>query len=215
MTRCICLLLVIANVALGLSVEQKPVPAEVRQTQTNPAQPPLAESVWRQQLTNAVQGATDRFQTNFVTVLNGLANTTQEAGTNVTIALATLTRAVVTNTFDLASVVAYMPRLLLLDLPNQFVEVLKLIRRNEVRVIPADVNGAIDSILFMTRQAEESGITRKIFDPIARFLPNMMAGLSEFFQTIIGTTANVFGVGVTRYDPQVSAGIVTKYNLAY
>lgn len=74
----------------------------------------------------------------------------------------------VTNTFDLASVVAYMPRLLLLDLPNQFVEVLKLIRRNEVRVIPADVNGAIDSILFMTRQAEESGITRKIFDPIAR-----------------------------------------------
>lgn len=43
----------------------------------------------------------------------------------------------------------------------------------------------------------------------------MMAGLSEFFQTIIGTTANVFGVGVTRYDPQVSAGIVTKYNLAY
>lgn len=123
---------------------------------------------------------------------------------------ATLTRAVVSNTFDLGSVVAYMPKLLLLDLPTQFVEVLRLIRRNEVRVVPTDVNGAIDSILAMTRQAEESGITRQIFDPIVRFLPNMLSGVHDFLQTIIGTTANVFGAGVYRYDPLVGDEIAVN-----
>jgi len=171
---------------------------------------PLQESVWRQTLVDAVQGATTRFQTNLVTVLNGLANTTVDAGQNVTRALATLTRAVVTNTVDVGMVVAYMPRLILLDLPTQFVEVLKLIRRNEVRVIPTDVNGAIDNILAMTRQAEESGITRRIFDPIAKFMPNMLNGVHDFLQTIIGTTANVFGAGTYRYDPAVAKGIVSR-----
>jgi hypothetical protein len=160
-------------------------------------------SGWRVTLTNAVQGATDRFQVNFVTVLNGLQNTTVDAGQNVTRALATLTRAVVTNTLDLGGVVAYMPKLMLMDLPNQFVEVLRLIRRNEIRVVPTDVNGAIDSILAMTRQAEESGITKRIFDPIVNFLPNMMNGVHDFLQTIIGTTANVFGAGVYRNEEGV------------
>ena len=152
------------------------------------------EKEWRQELRQAQDSAAQQLQLNLITVLNGLAQNAATRGANVTNALAILTRAVVSNTFDLAGVVAYMPRLMLLDLPTQFVEVLQLMRRNEVR-LPTDINSAIDTVTALARQSQESRIPDQLFGPIIRFLPNMLDGMQTFLQTIIG---NVFGfLGVT------------------
>jgi len=155
-----------------------------------PSLPP--QEHWTDQVRIAANGATERLSQNMVTVLGSLAETSRQAGYNYTRAFATLTRAIVTSTIDLTGVVAYMPRLLLLDLPNQFTEVLRLVRRNEVRV-PSSVNEAIDSILVLTRQAEESGITNRIFGPVTRFLPNILNGAHDFLQQIFTTMYTVFG----------------------
>ncbi|CAL8138292.1 unnamed protein product [Orchesella dallaii] len=155
-----------------------------------PTLPPMEH--WTDQVRVAVNGANERLSQNMVTVLGSLAETSRQAGLNGTRAFATLTRAIVTSTIDLTGVVAYMPRLLFLDLPNQFTEVLRLVRRNEVRV-PSSVNEAIDSILVLTRQAEESGITNRIFGPVTRFLPNILNGSHDFLQQIFTTMFTVFG----------------------
>ncbi|ODN01224.1 hypothetical protein Ocin01_05452 [Orchesella cincta] len=157
-----------------------------------PTLPPMEH--WSDQVRVAAAGATERFSQNMVTVLGSLAETSRQAGLNNTRAFATMIRAITTSTVDLTGVVAYMPRLFLLDLPNQFTEVLRLVRRNEVRV-PSSVNEAIDSILVLTRQAEESGITNRIFGPIVRFLPNIFNGTHNFLQQIFTTMFTVFGTG--------------------
>ncbi len=108
------------------------------------------------------------------------------------------TRALSTGVIDLTSTIAYMPRLLALDLPNQFTEILRLVRRNEVRV-PSSVNEAIDSILVLTRQAEESGITNRVFGPITRFMPTIFNGAHDFLQTIFTTMFNVFGANLPDF----------------
>ncbi|CAG7825992.1 unnamed protein product [Allacma fusca] len=152
------------------------------------------ETEWRQELRQAQAGAAQQLQTNLLTVLNGLAESAANRGANVTRAIHTLTQAVVKNTFDLAGVVAYMPRLMLLDLPTQFVEVLQLARRNQLSM-PNDVNSAIDTVTALANQAQDSRISENVFGPIIRFLPNMLNGMQTFLQTIIG---NVFGfLGVT------------------
>lgn len=103
-----------------------------------------------------------------------------------------LTTALVNNTIDLAGVVGYLPRLLVQDLPTQFVEVLVLIRRNEIRA-PVDVQTAIDNILVVTRQAQESGITDRLFGPITRFLPNLLSGVNNFLVTIFNNVFSFLG----------------------
>jgi hypothetical protein len=40
----------------------------------------------------------------------------------------------------------------------------------------------------------------------------MLSGIEAFLQTIIGTTANAFGAGVYRYDPEVDAALVLASN---
>jgi len=149
---------------------------------------------WTEQVRVAVAGASSRLSQNMVVVLGGLAETSREAGLNGTRAFAHLTRAIITNTIDLTGIVAYMPRLLLLDMPNQFTEILRLVRRNEVRV-PSSVNEAIDNILVLTRQAETSGINERVFGPVVRFMPNILNGVHDFLQQIFTTMFTVFGTG--------------------
>jgi hypothetical protein len=166
-----------------------------------PGLPVMGNEHWTMQVRDAVNGASDRLSQNMVVVLSSLAETMRNAGLNNTRAFASLTRAIVTNVVDLTGVVAYMPRLFLLDLPNQFTEVLRLIRRNEVRY-PSSVNEAIDSILVLTRQAEESGITQRVYGPIIKFMPNILNGAHDFLQVIFTTMFNVFGANVP--DPVYS-----------
>ncbi len=108
---------------------------------------------------------------------------------------AILTTALVNNTIDLAGVVGYLPRLLIQDLPTQFVEVLRLIRRNEIRA-PSDVGTAIDNVLVIVRQAQDSGITDRLFGPITRFLPNLLTGVNDFMVTIFNNVFSFLGANL-------------------
>lgn len=165
-----------------------------------PANPGMLpdQAHWTEQMRVAVNGANERMTQNMVVVLSSLSVTMRDAGLNNTRALAAFTRAISNGVVDLTGVVAYMPRLLALDLPNQFTEVLRLVRRNEVRV-PSSVNEAIDSILVLTRQAEESGINQRVWGPVARFLPSLFNGAHDFLQTIFTTMFNVFGAGIPDF----------------
>ncbi len=122
-------------------------------------------------------------QTNLITALTSLANASAVAGTNVSHAAATLIRGLVTNTFSLGSVVTYMPRLIFLDGPTQFIETLRLIRSNQIRV-PSDMNGAIDTLLVFASQVRDSGIGEN-FSPLVTFFPNIFAGVGDFLTTLI------------------------------
>jgi len=150
-----------------------------------------------QQLRQAQDSAAQQLQANLITTLNGLSQSAANAGTNVTTAIAVLTQAVIANTFDLAGAVAYMPRLLLLDLPTQFVEVLRIMRRQQTRV-PSNVNNAIDTVTDFTRQSQASGISDQLFAPVVRFLPNMLNGVQTFLQTIIGSVFGFLGAANTN-----------------
>lgn len=107
--------------------------------------------------------------------------------------LGTVVQLFVNNTFDLASVIAYVPRLLVEDMPTQFVQILKLVRSNQLRVIPEDANEAIDNVLLFVRESEKSGIPNNLFGPITRVLPNLLSGIHEFLISIFENFFTLIG----------------------
>jgi len=131
----------------------------------------------------ALAGATNTLQNNLIGALTSLANASAIAGTNVSRAAAVLVRGLVTNTFSLGGVVAYMPRLIFLDGPTQFIETLRLIRSNQVR-LPNDMNSAIDTLLVFAGQVRDSGVGNN-FSPLVTFFPNVFVGVGDFLTTFI------------------------------
>jgi len=131
----------------------------------------------------ALAGATTTLQNNLINSLSAMANATAVAGQNVSRAAATMIRGLVTNTFSLAGVVAYMPRLIFLDGPTQFVETLRLIRSNQIRV-PSDMDSAIDTLIAFANQVRDSNVGSN-FTPVITFFPNIMAGVGDFLTTLI------------------------------
>ncbi|CAG7838609.1 unnamed protein product [Allacma fusca] len=150
----------------------------------------LDEVSFRQSRQIAEQAQT-RLQQNLVSSLASLANVTSHANTNISRAANTLMRGVVTNTVSLAGVFAYLPRLILLDGPTQFVETLRLIRSNQIRV-PTDMDTAIDNLIAYANQQRESGIGKN-FEPLTTFLPNMFTGFEKYLTTFIDSVFNVIG----------------------
>lgn len=131
----------------------------------------------------ALEGATTTLQNNLINALTSMANASAIAGQNVSRAAAIMIRGLVTNTFSLGGVVAYMPRLIFLDGPTQFIETLRLIRSNQVR-IPNDMNSAIDTLLVFAGQVRDSGVGEN-FSPLVTFFPNIFAGVGDFLTTFI------------------------------
>jgi len=131
----------------------------------------------------ALQGATSQLQNNLINALSSMANASAVAGQNVSRAAATMIRGLVTDTFSLAQVVAYMPRLLLLDGPTQFMETLRLIRSNQIR-LPSDMDSAIDTLLVFAGQVRDSNIGEN-FTPLVTFFPNIATGLGGFLTTLV------------------------------
>lgn len=97
-------------------------------------------------------------------------------------------RGLVTNTFSLGGVVAYMPRLIFLDGPTQFIETLRLIRSNQIR-LPNDVDSAIDTLLVFAGQVRDSGVGEN-FSPLITFFPNIFVGVGDFLTTLIDSVFN-------------------------
>jgi len=131
----------------------------------------------------SLEQASGQLQNNLVSALTSLANASSVAGTNVSNAAAIMIRGLLTDTFQLGGVVAYMPRLIFLDGPTQFVEVLRLIRSNQIR-IPNDVDSAIDTLISFANQYRDSSIGDN-FTPAFTFLPNLFRGVGDFMVTLL------------------------------
>jgi hypothetical protein len=139
----------------------------------------------------AIEQATSTLQNNLINSLTRLANASAIAGQNVSRAAAVMLRKLTTNTVSLAGVVAYMPRLIFLDGPTQFIEVLRLVRSNQIR-IPNDMDSAIDTLIAFANQTRDSGIGEN-FTPAFTFLPNLFNGVGDFFTTIIDSLFTFIG----------------------
>ncbi|CAG7732706.1 unnamed protein product [Allacma fusca] len=137
----------------------------------------------------ALNQAQNQLQQNLVSALTNLANATAQAGTNVSRAANVLMRGMIQNSFSLAGVVGYMPRLILLDGPTQFVETLRLVRNNQIR-LPNDVDSAIDTLIAFANQQRDSGIGNN-FTPVVTFLPNLFTGVGDFLTTVIDSVFTV------------------------
>ncbi|CAG7730079.1 unnamed protein product [Allacma fusca] len=137
----------------------------------------------------SVDQANTRLQQNLISTLASLANVTAEANANVSRSANVLMRELVTNWAALAGVFAYMPRLILMDGPTQFVETLKLIRSNQIR-FPNDVDSAIDTLIAFANQQRDSGIGSN-FTPLVTFLPNLFTGFEKYLTTFIDSVFNV------------------------
>jgi hypothetical protein len=120
---------------------------------------------------------------NFIGILTRLANATEITGTNVSRAAAVLIRGIVREGFNLGSVVTYLPRLLFLDGPNQFIETLRLVRSNQLR-LPNDMDSAIDTLITFTGSFRDSGIAGN-FAPVVEFFPNIFTGVEKFIQDFL------------------------------
>lgn len=131
----------------------------------------------------ALQGATNQLQNNLINVLSHIANSSHIAGVNVSRSAAFMIRSIISNTFSLTGVVAYMPRLIFLDGPTQFIETLRLVRTNQIR-LPNDVDSAIDTLLTFAGQFRDSGIPQN-FAPAINFFPNIFAGVGDFMSSLI------------------------------
>jgi hypothetical protein len=131
----------------------------------------------------ALEQASSQLSNNLIGALTSLANASSVAGTNVSRAAAIMVRGLLTDTFRLGGVVAYMPRLIFLDGPTQFVEVLRLIRSNQIR-LPNDVDSAIDTLIAFANQYRDSNIGQN-FNPAFTFLPNLFRGVGDFMVTLL------------------------------
>jgi hypothetical protein len=132
---------------------------------------------------NAENAVTEGVRNNFISVLTRLGNASEIAGTNVSRAAALLIRGTIHEGFNLGSVVTYLPRLLLLDGPNQFIETLRLIRSNQLR-LPNDMDSAIDTLITFTGSLRDSGIGGN-FAPLVEFFPNLFRGVEKFVQDFL------------------------------
>jgi hypothetical protein len=112
-----------------------------------------------------------------------MANASEIAGTNVSRAAAILIRGTVREGFNLGSVATYLPRLLFLDGPNQFMETLRLIRSNQIR-LPQDMDGAIDTLMVFAGSVRDSNIGGN-FSPLVEFFPNVFTGVERFVQDLL------------------------------
>jgi len=147
----------------------------------NGRQVPENDRVSRQSLSEAP--VTEGVRNNFISVLSRMANATEIAGTNVSRAAAVLIRGIVREGFHLGSVATYLPRLLFLDGPNQFLETLRLIRGNQLR-LPQDMDGAIDTLMTFAGSVRDSGIPGN-FSPVVEVFPNLFNGVERFVQDLL------------------------------
>lgn len=125
---------------------------------------------------------------NLATYLTRISNSSGSGSRNVSEAASILVRHVVGEAFNIGSVATYIPRLFFLDGPNQFIELLKLYRSNQLKV-PQDVDSAIDTLITYSAATKESQIGTNFY-PIVEAFPNLFAGVEIFVQDLLYNVFN-------------------------
>lgn len=73
-------------------------------------------------------------RTNFLSTLMVMAESSAIIGANASRAASTVIRGIVQDSFSLGSIGVYLPRLIFLDGPTQFIEMLRLVRTNQIQI---------------------------------------------------------------------------------
>lgn len=125
---------------------------------------------------------------NLLDGLYRMANASQIAGTNVSRAAAIVIRGFVQDSFNIGSIGVYIPRLIFLDGPSQFIETMRLVRQGQIR-LPNDMDSAIDTLINFAGSVRDSNIPTNLANPLVNFFPNIFRGA----ETLVGETLyNVF-----------------------
>lgn len=122
-------------------------------------------------------------RTNLLDALYRMANASAIAGTNVSRAAATVIRGFVQDSFNIGSIGAYIPRLIFLDGPSQFIETMRLVRQGQIRV-PTDMDSAIDTLINFAGQVRDSPVTDNLANPFVNLFPNILRGSEH----LVGST---------------------------
>jgi hypothetical protein len=144
---------------------------------------------------------------NLLDGLYRMANASAIAGTNVSRAAATVIRGFVQDSFNIGSIGAYIPRLIFLDGPSQFIETMRLVRQGQIR-LPNDMDSAIDTLINFAGSVRDSNIPSNIANPFVSFFPNIFRGA----ETLVGETLlNVFAWLSPVQPGDISPGSLNTY----
>jgi len=144
---------------------------------------------------------------NLLDALYRMANASAIAGTNVSRAAATVIRGFVQDSFNIGSIGAYIPRLIFLDGPSQFIETMRLVRQGQIR-LPSDMDSAIDTLITFAGSVRDSPIPSNLVNPFVAFFPNIFRGS----ETLVGETLfNVFAWLSPIQPGDISSGSLNTY----
>ncbi|ODM98362.1 hypothetical protein Ocin01_08308 [Orchesella cincta] len=87
----------------------------------------------------------------------------------------------VQDSFNIGSIGIYIPRLIFLDGPNQFIETMRLVRQGSIR-LPTDTDTAIDTLINFAGSVRDSNIPNNLTVPLVSFFPNIFRGA----ETLVG-----------------------------
>jgi hypothetical protein len=130
-----------------------------------------------------------KLRQNILTELRILAHLAIDSFTNVTHAAHELITDLASETLSLASVIAYLPELILLDGPAQLLETLKIIRNHSSK----DKHSALDTVIFFLEgDTKPARKIRKNIKPAFSFLPKVFYSVGTFFHRIFDTLMGLF-----------------------
>ncbi|CAL8103296.1 unnamed protein product [Orchesella dallaii] len=121
---------------------------------------------------------------NFLNTLSLMANASAVTGTNVSRSAATLIRGFVQDSFNLGSIATYLPRLIFLDGPSQFIETLRLVRTNQIR-IPSDMDSAMDTLINFASSVRDAPVVNNLANPFLSFFPNVFRGAESLAGNVL------------------------------
>ncbi|ODM87333.1 hypothetical protein Ocin01_19349 [Orchesella cincta] len=129
----------------------------------------------------------DTVRNNLLDALYRMANASAVTGTNVSRAAATVIRGFVQDSFNIGSIGIYIPRLIFLDGPNQFIETMRLVRQGSIR-LPTDTDTAIDTLINFAGSVRDSNIPNNLTVPLVSFFPNIFRGAETLTGEILFNT---------------------------
>jgi len=151
-------------------------------------------------------------QSNFLASLYQMANASAVGGAQVSRAAGTLIRGLVQDQFTFASIGAYLPRLIFLDGPTQFIETLRLIRSGQIR-IPTDMDSAIDTLINFAQSVRESEVAMNVGTPFLSLFPNIFRGSELLSTELIYSVFRWFGpIGPSDISSAAVEGLWNRWD---
>jgi len=122
--------------------------------------------------------------------------------------------AIIEHSFNFAGMVASLPKILVEDFPAQFLQVLRIMRKEPE--LPRALVDVMDRLIELIEASQSSGVSQLLFKPVTRVLPSLLSGVSRFLVVIfegvfylIGAR-DPYGIFLTTTTPKYDILISNK-----